>query len=215
MATELATVASCVPPIWLHDELSEFLGFTAPGEPLAFTLLDAGKFAGHLCPTVATAFEMTRRALTVLYPGEMPQRGKIRITIAGSPETFANGPLAQVIGYIIGAAAETGFRGIDGRFARNNLLEFDSRAMTFGSVTFARTDNSAAVRVIAFSERLPIEPEMPAVMRKSLAGDVQAFPGFRAAWARRVAAVREYADRFIEHELLQPSPSRTSHGPRN
>ncbi len=213
MATELATLASCVPPIWLHDELSEFLGFTAPGEPLAFTLMDAGKFAGHLCPTVATAFEMTRRALKTLYPGEMPPRGKIRVTIAGSPGAFANGPLAQVIGYITGAAGQTGFRGIDGRFARNNLLEFDPRALPFGSVTFTRTDNSAAVRVLAFPERLPAEPEMPVALRKSLAGDAQALPGFRAAWARRFAAVRDQADRFIEHELLQPVPARTSHDP--
>ncbi|MCC6572299.1 MAG: hypothetical protein IT462_00790 [Planctomycetes bacterium] len=198
MSTELDKIANKAVPIVLHDELSEFLGFTAPGELLTFTLADAGKFAGHLCPTVAIAFEMTRRALLTLFGNATPERGKVRITVASAPDAFANGPLAQVIGYITGAAADTGFRGIGGRFARNNLLEFDPKGVPFGSVLFTRTDTGASTRVTAFSERLPIDRDMPAVMREALAGDTGALPRFQSSWARRVQAIVEHPQRVIE-----------------
>jgi hypothetical protein len=106
--------------------------------------------------------------------------------------------LAQTIGYIVGAATQTGFRGIAGRFSRQNLLVFDPSAQPFGSVTFTRLDNGDSVRVSAFSERLPAAPEMPLAMRQALAGDAKASAVFKAAWAKRVAAVIENPDLILE-----------------
>lgn len=193
-------------PIELHDELSEFLGFSPV---LRYTLEDAGRFAGHLCPTVATAFEMTRLALRELYPYALPQRGHVSVTVASQPDSFANGPLAQVIGYITGAAGITGFKGIAGRFNRQNLLQFDATQQPFGSVTFKRLDNGHAVRVLAFGERIAPEPEMPSAMRGALAGDTTLAARFQQAWARRVRDVVEHPDRILQVERLIPAGSRT------
>lgn len=195
----LEQIAREAKPIELHDELAEFLGFSPV---LRYTLEDAGKFAGHLCPTVATAFEMTRLALRELYGSAMPQRGHVAVTVASQPDAFANGPLAQVIGFITGAAGVTGFKGIAGRFNRQNLLHFDAALQPFGSVTFKRLDTGAAVRALAFGERIAPEPEMPAAMRGALAGEAAAGVRFREAWARRVRDVVEHADRIIQIEKL-------------
>jgi hypothetical protein len=199
--TDLETIAKRAGPIELHDELAEFLGFSPR---LVYTLEDAGKFAGHLCPTVTIAFEMTRRALKELYGPELPQRGHVAVSVASAPDAFANGPLAQVIGYITGAAANTGFKGIAGRFNRQNLLTFDAAAQPFGSVTFKRLDTGQSVRVSAFPERIAAEPEISAAMRGALGGDGALAARFRAAWARRVADVVENADRILEVEQLNP-----------
>jgi hypothetical protein len=202
----LEQIAREATPIELHDELSEFLGFSPV---LRFTLEDAGKFAGHLCPTVATAFEMTRLALRELFPDTMPQRGHVSVTVASQPDAFANGPLAQVIGYITGAAGVTGFKGIAGRFNRQNLLHFDAALQPFGSVTFKRLDTGVAVRVLAFGERIAPEPEMPSAMRGALAGDSAQAARFQQAWARRVRDVVEHPDRILQVEHLSPAGSRT------
>jgi hypothetical protein len=201
----LEQIAREARPIELRDELAEFLGFTPV---LRYTLEDAGRFAGHLCPTVATAFEMTRLALRELYGNAMPQRGQISVTVASQPDAFANGPLAQVIGYITGAAGVTGFKGIGGRFNRQNLLNFDPAATPFGSVTFKRLDNGKAVRVTAFGERIAPEPEMPSAMRGALAGDGAQAARFQQAWARRVRDVVEHPDRILQIEHLSPAGSR-------
>jgi len=202
----LEQIARGAKPIELHDELSEFLGFSPV---LRYTLEDAGRFAGHLCPTVATAFEMTRLALRELYGEAMPERGHISVTVASQPDAFANGPLAQVIGYITGAAGVTGFKGIAGRFNRQNLLNFEAAQQPFGSVTFKRLDTGAAVRVLAFGERIAPEPEMPAAMRGALAGDATASVRFKEAWARRVHDVVENFGRILQVEHLSPAGSRT------
>ncbi len=200
----LEQVAREAKPIELHDELAEFLGFSPV---LRYTLEDAGKFAGHLCPTVATAFEMTRLALRELYGSAMPQRGQVAVTVASQPDAFANGPLGQVIGYITGAAGVTGFKGIAGRYNRQNLLHFDAALEPFGSVTFRRLDTGAAVRVLAFGERIAPEPEMPSAMRGALAGDAAAGATFKEAWARRVRDVVQRADKIIQVERLAQTGS--------
>ncbi len=200
----LEQIAREAKPIELHDELAEFLGFSPV---LRYTLEDAGKFAGHLCPTVATAFEMTRLALRELYGEAMPQRGQVVVTVASQPDAFANGPLAQVIGFITGAAGVTGFKGIAGRFNRQSLLHFDAAMQPFGSVTFKRLDTGAAVRVLAYGERIAPEPEMPSAMRGALAGDAAASATFKEAWARRVRDVVQRADKIIQVERLAATGS--------
>ena len=202
--TDLESIAQSAAPIELHDDLADFLGFTPK---LAYTLDDAGKFAGHLCPTVATAFEMARRALKELFGTATPQRGQVQVTVASQPDAFANGPLAQIIGYVTGAAGVTGFKGIAGRFNRQNLLHFDANATPFGSVTFTRVDTGASVRITAFGERIPGEPDMAPNMRAALAGDAAAAKRFQASWARRVKAVIDHPERILEVELLKSAGS--------
>lgn len=196
--TPLAQLAARVPPIRLIDPLAEFLGFSAAGEPLEYSLADAGKFAGHLCPTVATAYEMARRALTELFGDRTPVRGGVRVTVASAPDAFANGPLGQVIGYITGAAPESGFGGLMGRFGRRNLLVFSPESGPFGSVLFERIDTGQRMRLLARPERLPKEPAVSRNLKPGLEGDTQAAEHFREAWTNAVGHVIDNAGKLFD-----------------
>lgn len=194
--TELERAAAAAAPIMLADPLAEFLGFK-DGGVITYTLEDAGRYAGHLCPTVATAFEMARAGLKALWPAGTPVRGGVRVTVHSAPDAFANGPLGRVIGYVTGASGIEGFRGLAGHWSRQNLLKFDASRAPFGAVTFERADTGAGVTVEALPDALPHEPDISANLKPALAGDAAAGSRFRAAWARRVKAVVEHADKVV------------------
>lgn len=107
--------------------LAELLGFKEQGR-YQITLEDAGRYAGHLCPTVATAFELAREGLSRLYRDELPVRGDVSVKVHSAPDVFANGPVGRIVGYITGAAGADGFRGLAGRFARAGLLRYEPEA---------------------------------------------------------------------------------------
>ncbi len=66
------------PVIETLDPLAALLGASEGGR-LQYRYVDAVRMAGHSCPTVASAFLMTRAALRRLYGGELPRRGEIRV----------------------------------------------------------------------------------------------------------------------------------------
>ena len=106
-----------VPTIRLRDPLAEFLGATTDGV-LEYGYLDAVKLAGHSCPTVASAYWMTYRALRALYPDSLPERGNIRVEFSKAFAEGTTGVIANIVGLLTGAAGEGGFKGIGGRFDR-------------------------------------------------------------------------------------------------
>ncbi len=185
--TELEQLAHETTHILLRDPLSEFLGLRAEGVPISYSLDDAGRYAGHLCTTVATAFEMTRHALKLLYGGSMPIRGSIRVTVAAMPDEFANGPLARVIGFITGAARDDGFRGLAGRWSRQNLLQFDPEARHYGSVRFERVETGAAVKLLARPVKANPAVAVGPLLQSALKNGPS--PDFHHAWLEGVRAV--------------------------
>lgn len=72
-----------IPRIVLRDPLAEFLG-AADGGLIEYSYLDAVKLAGHSCPTVASAFCLTRRAMRALYGDALPERGGLRVAFSAS-----------------------------------------------------------------------------------------------------------------------------------
>ena len=54
------------PRITVRDPLARFLGAVEDGI-IEYTYSDAVKLAGHSCPTVASAYLMTRAAMPVSY----------------------------------------------------------------------------------------------------------------------------------------------------
>src|SRR3989338_8558593 len=147
-----------VEPIRLRDPLAVFLGAIDEGETFVFTYADAIKLAGHSCPAVSGAYKITQKALKALYNNEIPVRGEIKVTVLGSPTDGANGPMAQIISFITGAAAETGFGGLGGKFERVNKLIFDTRNEEFGAFIFEREDTGKKVKIKYHPEILP-QPE--------------------------------------------------------
>ncbi|MHB9112493.1 MAG: hypothetical protein ACYC4D_07675 [Thermoleophilia bacterium] len=184
-----------VRPIRLREPLAALLGaFHGDGEILEFSFADAVKSAGHACPTVSGAYLSCLLALEALYPDDVPLRGGISITIFGKPDEGALGVMAQVFTYITGAAAETGFKGLGGWFARKGLLRFekDEPACEEPCFRFERIDTGAAVMVRFYPWLVPFPEEsgkrLAALMGPVVAGDAgdEDRREFRGLWREKI-----------------------------
>lgn len=97
--------------------------------------------------------------------------------------------MALVVGLITGAAPETGFGGLMGRWSRRNLLVFDPALE--GRLQFRRRDTGAAVELAIDGGGVPAPPEMPELVVAVLRG--RASPEetrrFKELWHARVEAI--------------------------
>jgi hypothetical protein len=195
-----------VPPIALRDPLAELLGAVPEGSVLEYTFADAVKAAGHVCPTVVGGWLVTAAGLAALYPdGATPVRGDIAVRAMGAPEHFGYGPMAQVVGYLTGAAGDTGFRGLAGRHGRHGragLLSFHPETPALATFEFERTDTGATVRVSYSPDSVPPAPEMRQAMAGALAGDHEVGASFRRLWLDRARRILEARDQVIEVTVL-------------
>lgn len=164
--------------IAVRDPLAEFLG-AADGGVIEYTYFDAVKLSGHSCPTVAAAWLAVLEALQQLYPGEMPERGGVRVELRGAIEEGTTGVVANVAALITGAAGAGGFQGIAGRFVRRGLLVFG--APIARALRFTRLDDGRSVEV-----DLPSGPTATPELRKALqrAYAPDASPAEREAFSR-------------------------------
>ncbi|MEK7447157.1 MAG: FmdE family protein [candidate division NC10 bacterium] len=170
----------------MRDSLAEFLGALAPGGTFQYAYEDAVKLSGHSCPTVAGAYLMTAVALRALYPDGVGVRGDVEVTMGGPPDDGGTGPMAQVIALLTGAAPQTGFGGLAGKFRRKDLLTFDPALE--GRVRFRRGDTGAAVEVTYTPGSVPPAPEMSPLMVAALGGRATADEQrrFGELWQARV-----------------------------
>src|SRR5665213_586656 len=111
---KLPTFFDAVPKLRVSDPLAEALG-CAEGGVFEYGYVDAVRLAGHSCPTVAAAYWLTWRALHVLYPDRLPQRGRIMVEFRDDARSGSTGVVASVVQMLTGAAGSTGFKGIAGR----------------------------------------------------------------------------------------------------
>jgi len=151
---------SKVEPITMTDPLASVLGATDDDEPIYYSYQDCIKLAGHACASVSTAFHLTKLALKALYGTQLPVRGDIEVRFAGGREVGANGPIGQVIQFLTGAAIETGFHGLGGKYSRANLFVYDENADAGGlTVEFKRIDTGKKVAVHADPSLIPATQE--------------------------------------------------------
>lgn len=168
-----------VPTIRLRDPLADFLG-AAPAGLFEYGYLDAVKLAGHSCPTVASAYGLTRLALRALYGDELPERGGIRVAFADTAASGVTGVIASVVTLLTGAAGEGGFKGLAGRHARRGLLDFAVDLPL--AMRFTRLDTGAAVDAVSDPTPVPSAAEMAALIPQCFSPD--ATPTERAAFGR-------------------------------
>jgi hypothetical protein len=135
---------STLPSIILYDPLSEFLG-TFENGIVEFNYLDVVKNSGHSCPTVAGAYLMSLYALNALYKDETPVRGNIQISFREDESSGVTGVFANVMSHITGAADSSGFKGINGKFKRADLINFNASINAI--VKFTRLDTNESVEV--------------------------------------------------------------------
>ena len=94
-----------IPEVRVYDPLAGFLGAVEAGI-IEYRYLDAVKLAGHSCPTVASAFWMTRLALKTLYDEELPTRGGVRVEISENRDVGVTGVIANVVQLLTGVAGD-------------------------------------------------------------------------------------------------------------
>lgn len=182
------------PRITLRDPLARFLG-AAEGGVIEYGYTDAVKLAGHSCPTVASAYLMARAALAALYPGELPERGGLRVDMPDPADEGVSGVIGSVLGMVTGAAGAGGFHGIGGRFVRRDLLSFETPGLA--EPRFTRIDTGAAVSVTVRAERVPGDPRMRGLLQQCMTGTAspEDEAQFGALWQDRVRRLLvEHAD---------------------
>ena len=189
-----------IQPIIVHDRLAAFLG-AAEGGVIEYRYADAVKLAGHSCPTVAGAWLLTSRALTELYPYDLPERGEILVNFRAAQESGATGVMATVVGLITGAAGMGGFKGIAGNFVRRNLLDFDDLELS-GEVCFTRRDNGECITASVHLDQVAPDPRISVLMQKLLAGerDPVIAEVFATLWQDRVRRI--LIDHFDDPKLI-------------
>jgi hypothetical protein len=186
---------AAAPVIRVVDPLAGFLG-AAEGGIIDYRYEDAVRLAGHSCPTVASAFLMTRAALVALYGGALPIRGEVRVDLAEAHDAGMSGVIASIATLVTGATADTGFRGLAGQFNRRDKLFF-KQPLQHGSLRFTRLDSAAAVEVGADLSSVPGDPRMGELMPLCLGGQASAAQQteFRTLWQDRVRRLLlEHAD---------------------
>jgi hypothetical protein len=178
-----------VPQISLYDPLSEFLGATGDGV-MRYGYIDAVRLAGHSCPTVASAYWSTCKALSFLYPDAMPVRGDISVEFSQDSASGVTGVIANVVSMLTGAMSDNGFKGLGGRFDRRKRLHFAVEGMQ-GEMRFTRLDTGQAVYVAANLQLVPASPRMSVLMASCLAGNATQAEAneFRQLWQARVRSI--------------------------
>ncbi|HMN20622.1 MAG TPA: hypothetical protein PKA16_04430 [Ottowia sp.] len=173
------------PSITLRDPLAQFLGAAREGL-MHYHYVDAVRLAGHSCPTVAGTWLMTLHALRALYDDELPVRGEIEVYMADARDAGATGVMASVAQLVTGAAPETGFHGIGGRFGRNELLRYEQPVP--GAMGFRRRDTGMAVQVELNASVVPWPSEMRGLIPLAVGGQAspEQLQRFGALWQDRV-----------------------------
>ena len=205
-----------VPRIRLRDPLAEFLG-AFEGGLIEYAYLDAVRLAGHSCPTVASAYWLTRQALRALYGDALPERGGVRVAFREHATAGVTGVIANVVSLITGVTTDTGFKGLAGRFDRRNLLAFDAHQPL--DLRFTRVDTGAAVDAIAHLRQVPADHFLPAVLpkiakvremieRRGLSVDLEVDGG--VAPETTEAVVRAGADVLVAGSAVFGKPDRSA-----
>ena len=179
------------------DPLSNVLGAFEGGE-YEFNYLDVVKSAGHSCPTVAGAYIITAAALKALYADERAVRGNIKVEFEESLEEGVAGVISNVISQITGATDKSGFKGLQGQFARHSLMFFNSDIDS--SARFTRVDNSKSVDVSYNPSTIAPTPQMMPLMQKMMQGEASQdeVKEFGRLWQDRVERIFKNLQEVVE-----------------
>jgi len=183
-----------IEPIELTDKLAMFLGAPEDGN-YKIHYNEIVKMAGHSCATVAGAYLMAREGLKILYKNETPVRGEIKVELRDSAGEGSIGVSAAVFTNITGAAGSTGFAGINGKYARRNLLSFNSEINGF--VRFTRNDTGKSVEVRYFPANIvhPGNIMMSAIGPQATEETIKTFPN---RWKDMIGVIFDNASKIIE-----------------
>lgn len=168
---ELSSYFVEVPRLRVQDPLARILGCAKDGV-LEYGFSDAVRLAGHACPTVAAAYWLTFIALEHLYPDSVPQRGGIKVEFRDDARSGSNGVVATIVQMLTGAAGNSGFKGLGGRFGRAGLIRHAPDLLL--SLRFTRLDTNAAAEVGVDLSLVPASPLVEGLVRRVSSGKATA-----------------------------------------
>lgn len=182
----LSAFYSHAPRLLVRDPLAELLG-AADGGLIEYGYADAVRLAGHSCPTVAGAYLLARAGLRALYPDVVPERGGVAVTMGAAEVEGTTGVIAQVFTLLTGAAANNGFHGLGGQYARHNLLRYGGGDRSC-IASFRRTDSGDTVHLSMDLSSIPPAPQLRELMVRALAQDAssEVRAAFGSVWQDRV-----------------------------
>ncbi len=168
---ELPAFFDEVPRLRMQDPLAHLLGSATDGV-LEYGYADAVRLTGHSCPTVASAYWLTLRAMEHLYPDALPQRGNLRVEFREDARTGSTGVVATVVQMLTGAAGSSGFKGLGGRFSRVNLMRYQPDLLL--SLRYTRLDTQAAVDADVDLSLVPADPAIVGLVARCGSGKLTA-----------------------------------------
>jgi len=183
--------------IKLKDDLSAILGSLEDGV-VEFSYLDIVKSAGHSCPTVAGAYLMTQVALENLYKNEIPKRGEIFVSFKEDSLEGTAGVIANVVSQITGATEFLGFKGLNGKFTRNGLMQFNDKITT--SAKFTRIDTKESLELIYNPSIIPPDEKISQLMERLMQdkASLEEKKEFAKLWQERVEKIFSNKNRVIK-----------------
>ena len=190
--------------ITTFDPLALTLGTVEDGI-IKFKYTQIVKSAGHSCPTVAGAYLMSLKALDALYPEKPAVRGEIKVEFREDLEDGVAGVIANVISNITGATDKSGFKGLNGNFARHSLMSFN--ADIDSSARFTRVDNGKSVDVFYNPSIVPPKPQMRELMGLVVSQNAtkEQIKEFGELWQERVKRI--LIDNFNNKEMIEVTQS--------
>jgi hypothetical protein len=134
--------------ILVHDPFAEFLHAQPILHSFEISLLNCYQFAGHACHAITGAYLATEAAIENLFPEtQICERGDLSVEFGSSLGEAATGPRSNVISYITGAWAESGFPGLKGNFVRKGLVTYGNSDISKKSIRFRRLSNQKSITV--------------------------------------------------------------------
>ena len=187
--------------IKVQDPLSNVLGAFENGQ-YEFNYIDVVKSAGHSCPTVAGAYIISLEALKALYPNEIAIRGNIKVAFKEDLDDGVAGVIGNVISQITGATDKSGFKGLQGKFVRHSLMQFNAEINA--SARFTIVDNSQSVDVFYNPSNIKPNPDVQVIMQKMGEGKASndEIQEFGVLWQDRVKRIFENIDQVIRVEKV-------------
>lgn len=182
--------------IKLIDPLAQFLGAIEDGI-IEFSYLDIVKSAGHSCPTVAGAYLMALYGLKELFKDQLPIRGEIMVSFKEKSDEGVAGVISNVISQITGATQNSGFKGINGKFARDKLIRFEEPIDS--DIKLTRTDTDKSVEVFYDPSVIPPDPRQKELMEKisNVIATEDEHKLFQTLWQKRVEDIFNNIDKVI------------------
>lgn len=171
----------------IHEPFAEYLMSNAEEYSFDLSLLDAIHLAGHACPAIIGAFLITQAAIDQLFDNKICIRGDVEIATSSSSQTGATGPMTNVMSFITGAWAESGFGGLGGDFRRRNLLKYNSMDVPKRAYRFKRISTGKVFDIFYLPELIESETELP----------------FPLSWRFKINRILENPQKVIECYMIK------------